>query len=321
MDPIQRKKASVITKYAVEAFSDGDWLTLGQITDHVSTIQQHPRLLRSLSFGDDDYEYCVAEVLNQVLGDDSSLVDDVIDHFDIDLWYEQKEPERFRRVFAVRSAAAPDFWKPGYLRAFVSHLSESQRKVGHLRNALETWGISCFIAHQDIEPSREWQAEIEAGLSSMQLMIALIEPGFTKSGWTDQEIGFALGRDVDVVPLLIDGIPHGFIGKIQGIQVKGRLPSDVATEVVRVVLRKPRHRRHLLAGLSQAMLGAASQTKIDRIGQLDNWGTVSNEQMRNLLERSGLSDQEKSDLEEIITKVNAFKAGTSSVGIDDDIPF
>ena len=66
IDSTQRKKVTVIHKYIVESFSVGDWHTLGQLTGSLDLIQNHPRLFRSMSFGDEDYDYCVSEVVNKI---------------------------------------------------------------------------------------------------------------------------------------------------------------------------------------------------------------------------------------------------------------
>ena len=96
----QRKKISVIHKYTEENFSEGDWYTLGQITGRLELIQDHPRLLRSMGFGDEDYDYCVAEIINQICEEDPELIETIIDHFDIDLWYEQKDKRKFKKILA-----------------------------------------------------------------------------------------------------------------------------------------------------------------------------------------------------------------------------
>ena len=93
MNALERKKVTVITKYAVESFSEGDWYTLGQIAGRLKLLTDHPRLFRAMSFGDEDYEYCAAEVLDAIFTADSRLIAEVIDHFDIDLWpYETDLP-------------------------------------------------------------------------------------------------------------------------------------------------------------------------------------------------------------------------------------
>lgn len=39
----------------VKEFRSSDWIEVGVLTDSSDVIEKHPRLLRSLSFGDDDY--------------------------------------------------------------------------------------------------------------------------------------------------------------------------------------------------------------------------------------------------------------------------
>ena len=129
MTPAERKKITVIHKYAAENFTEGDWYTLGQLTGKLSDIQGHPRLFRSLSFGDDDYDFCVAEVINNICEKNSEYIDLIIDHFDIDIWYEQKDPKRYNKIFETRIRVSPDFWEKGYLKAFISHLAKSKKQI------------------------------------------------------------------------------------------------------------------------------------------------------------------------------------------------
>jgi hypothetical protein len=46
MNALERKMASVITKYAAENFSEADWITVGQITGQLNTVTGHSRLVR-----------------------------------------------------------------------------------------------------------------------------------------------------------------------------------------------------------------------------------------------------------------------------------
>ncbi|MEZ5572794.1 MAG: TIR domain-containing protein, partial [Halioglobus sp.] len=285
----------------------------------------HHRLLRSLSFGDDDYPWCVAEVLDQIFSTSPGLIPDVIDHFDIDLWYQQKEPEKYQRVFGVRLAAAADFWKEGYLRLFVSHLSSNKQQVSHLKAHLADWGISAFIAHEDIEASREWRDEVEAGLQTMDVLVALVEPGFKDSDWCVQEVGYALGSNVDIIPLRAGMDPFGFFGKYQGLQVKGKLPDDVAKEIAELLLKKPKHRDKCLEGLRRSLAGMMPERKLDLIETLDDWKVVSDDQLKGLIEGASLSSFEQERLDNLISRVGAFKSTDSQPTdfgqFDDDIPF
>ena len=52
------------------------------------------------------------------------------------------------------------FWVPGYFRLFISHLSPFKGTAAQLQTALLDFGITAFVAHKDIEPTKEWQDEI-----------------------------------------------------------------------------------------------------------------------------------------------------------------
>jgi len=252
MDSSERKKVAVIAKYIIESFSDSDWYSLGQVTGKLKVITDHPRLFRSLSFGDEDYPYCVAEVLDTIFSGSGGLIPEVIDYFDIDLWYQQKDPAKHKKIFISSSIKSADFWKDGYVKIFVSHLSSNRERMSAMKLGLANWGISAFIAHEDIEASREWRDEVEAGLESMDVLVAVVEPGFKESDWCVQEVGYALGRRIDIIPLRAGLDPFGFFGKYQGIQIKGKYPEQVANEIAQTLLKKPQHRNMLLQSMSKA---------------------------------------------------------------------
>src|ERR1700722_735851 len=90
----------------------------------------------------------------------------------------------------------PPFWRTGMLRVFVTHLAANRAFAGALQEALLRFGISGFVAHNDIEPTVEWQTEIETALATCDALVALLHENFHDSNWTDQEIGFAMGRGV-----------------------------------------------------------------------------------------------------------------------------
>ena len=107
-------------------------------------------------------------------------------------------------------------WSEGY-PVFLSHLAEVKEHVAGLKASLKSYGISAFVAHDDITPSEEWQEEIRKALLTMRGFVALLTEGFYDSQWTDQEIGYALCRGVPIVAVRLGVDPRGFIGKLQGL--------------------------------------------------------------------------------------------------------
>jgi TIR domain len=130
-------------------------------------------------------------------------------------------------------------WPAGRFRLFLSHVSNHKITAVTLRDALALRGIHAFVAHEDIEPTLEWQHEIELGLRSMHALAALLTPDFHASKWTDQEVGWALGRGVPVVPLRAGFDPYGLVGKIQGVPGKIGQPRKFAARIAETLLANP----------------------------------------------------------------------------------
>jgi hypothetical protein len=139
----------------------------------------------------------------------------------------------------LEQVAHPYFWDPVDARVFISHVSAIKDKTAKLKDALAQFGITGFVAHADIEPTRKWQDEIEAALASMDALVALLSPGFNESKWCDQEVGVAVGRRVPIVPVRIELDPYGLFGKYQAIQGKGKNPSELAPLVFEALIQKP----------------------------------------------------------------------------------
>lgn len=151
---------------------------------------------------------------------------------------------------------AARIWEPDTLHLFLSHVSAHKEHVGEMKAALRRYGISAFVAHEDIEPNLEWQNEIELALGSMHALCALLTPEFHGSNWTDQEVGFALGRSVPVISVRLGMDPYGFIGKNQGLRGKLDSPAPLALSISEILLREARTkivmRDALVGGLVQA---------------------------------------------------------------------
>lgn len=153
------------------------------------------------------------------------------------------------------------FWEPQSFRLFLSHLSSYKKNTAVLQTALRAYGISAFVAHVDIEPTKEWQDEIEAGLFSMDALAAILMDGFKESNWTDQEVGVAFGRGVLIVPLIHGQNPYGFIGKYQGLKTKGKTVAQVANELFKILAASPKTKARMLTSIVDTALQAADASQ------------------------------------------------------------
>lgn len=148
------------------------------------------------------------------------------------------------------SAIVPPFWKPGHLRLFISHLAERKVEATNLKTWLHEYNISGFIAHIDIEPTKQWQAEIELALSTADALAALLTPEFPQSKWTDQEVGFALGRGLLVVSLKMGLDPYGFMGHEQALPCGGdTLTQPVADQIFKILVKHKQTQKRMSESL------------------------------------------------------------------------
>ncbi len=121
-------------------------------------------------------------------------------------------------------------------KVFISHKAEYKDSAKIWKEKLSFYGISSFVAHEDIDPVKMWPQEIEKALLSMDAFVALITEGFNKSCWTNQEIGFAYARKVKIVPIRFPKDPQGFISQIQAFSPKGT--EGTAKEIVGILIKE-----------------------------------------------------------------------------------
>lgn len=138
----------------------------------------------------------------------------------------------------IVQAAEPDgddIWQANRLRIFFSHVTDVRAAVTTIAEGLESLQCSCFVAHVQIEPARDWQEVIETALRTCHALVAYVTPGFKESSWTDQEVGWALGRGIPVITVNAGAQPYGFFGSIQALPVASQPTSEAADAVFRAI--------------------------------------------------------------------------------------
>lgn len=102
--------------------------------------------------------------------------------------------------------------------AFLSHRAQHKREVAQVKQHLESRGVRCFLAHEDVTPTRVWQTEITHALNSMELFIGFVTADFHEGAWTDQEVGYAVQRGVPrVFVKLGPRDPAGMVAREQAL--------------------------------------------------------------------------------------------------------
>jgi len=189
----------------------------------------------------DKYESEIRNKLNKLIKISGEFIDSVSIEMQLledDDWRE-KSGLVLRAKKHISNNILERIWKPACVRAFLSHKAGYKTEAGKLKDNLEKYGVSCFVAHTDIEPTKEWMQEIENALFSMDVLIALMSEDFHDSNWTDQEVGVAVGRHIPVIPVKIGNDPYGFIGKYQALSGVWTDISKIAKDIFRIIVKHP----------------------------------------------------------------------------------
>lgn len=158
-------------------------------------------------------------------------------------------------------------WKPGLFRLFISHLSVNKESASNLKQCLKYYGIDCFVAHEDITPSKEWEIEIEKALFTMDALCAIVVPDFFKSQWCDQEVGIALGRKKLVISIDKGAVPYGFFGKYQALKSRDRNANEIAIDVKNALVVNEKTKILYISKLISLILNA--NNKSDALQYID----------------------------------------------------
>lgn len=176
-----------------------------------------------------------------------------------------------------KSGIDPPFWRKRMFRLFITHLSSEKVLAAQVQEALLGYGISAFVAHNDIEPTLEWQSQIGAALATADSLVALLHPNFHQSYWTDQEIGFVMGRGLPVFAVRFGQDPYGFIGRFQAFTGAGKSPEALARELFDAYRKNKQTQRRMAEVLVSLFEDSGSfadaKARIGYLEQLEVWDT------------------------------------------------
>lgn len=236
--------ASVL--HAARPWVEETGLDQWEVTHHTLSLEVPVEIYAGLESRIDEAESTVLAKLKTVL---RSYRDHVLDAVVIGPTLDPP----MTSVDSLPANAADHIWESGMLRLFISHVATHKAAVGALKAHLRVIGVSGFVAHQDISPSLEWQAEIELALRTTQAALALLTPDFHESKWTDQEMGAAFARGVLLIPVDLGVTPYGFMGKFQAFKGALDQPDALADAIVAILTKRPATAAAMREGLVAAL--------------------------------------------------------------------
>lgn len=178
------------------------------------------------------------------------------------------------------------------VRVFFSHLASHRELVGQVAEAVGRLGAQAFVAHDSIEPSKQWQSVIEAGLSECDAMVVFRQDKFAQSVWCDQEVRWVMGRHRPILPLWFDVSPHGFSGKLQARKVGGMNQFQIADAIIEWLLTQPALHGRFAPGVAQAFANSRSFDSTRKLAaMLERFQTIDNDSLDLLVSAAAKNNQ------------------------------
>lgn len=199
--------------------------------------------------------------------------------------------------FSRNPTTAPEdvgIWKNNYLRLFVTHSSKQKSKALELAEELDSYGVACFVAHHTIKPMKEWQSEILNGLKTMEILLVFLTDDFHDSEWTNQEVGFALGKNIPILCVKIENCdPTGFLATKQALDGANESANSLAAKIHKALigeLGQDNRHRDIMIG---AFINSSSFTNaIDNLKRLrDSVEYLSDKEFKSIAEAYSQNDQ------------------------------
>lgn len=163
----------------------------------------------------------------------------------------------------------PFKWAPSsYFRLFISHAADSVVLARELRKQLTDYGIASFVAHEVGPTSGDCARSVNAALSSMDALVALLTPAFNRNEWCNHEVGVAVGRGVHIHAVQINGRPHGLVAAIPQLG----MPTDYCLPrlISRFIASDPLASRRLAPGAIEALENRDNSGLLDSVAYLEH---------------------------------------------------
>ena len=127
-----------------------------------------------------------------------------------------------------------DDFNENIVKIFISHSSKNKHDAKNIKNILRDFFpcIEVFVAHDDLQPTQNFNEDIIDKLKKCGLFILLVSKNIVDSNYVQQEIGMGKILNKRILPIRLDDtIQNGFIQQIQGIK-KPELDGDLLKIII-----------------------------------------------------------------------------------------
>ena len=126
-------------------------------------------------------------------------------------------------------------------KVFISHSNKDFEIARKFKEQFEMYNFTCYIFEFDKKPGEDVTQKIQAALDGANQLIVLITPDGGASSYVQQEIGYAEAKEIEVIPLVQDGVKDDYLGMLKAREYITLDPTNVdktASEILNFLLHK-----------------------------------------------------------------------------------
>lgn len=231
----------------VDGFDADNWEELGLLTGASEVITRHPRLFRSLSWGDEDYAGNVLTVLRRIVEQDPrtlGVIEAYLDkHFPGDLTYVSAKPSERRITFAPHVFQVPDVYvELDLVAAMMPFALEFASVYEAIKRATTDCGLRCLRA-DDIWEDTTIVQDVFNLIFRAQVVVVDFS-GKNPNVMYETGIAHALGKHVVPISQALEDVPfdmrhHRVLKYLPNKEGLAKLASDLGVKLRQVSVGTP----------------------------------------------------------------------------------
>ena len=210
MNPALGKRIIALRQRVVANFDAGTWEELGLLTGLTEAINNYPRLLRSLHWGDEDYSGNVLGILHEIAEEDMKVfrtIEQFVDErFPGDSEYVSAKPSERRITFAPNVFQVPDLpFEPDLATVMMPLRTEFLPVYRAIQRACKAVGLRCLRADDIWEESTIMQDIFNLVFRAQVVIVDFT--GKNSNVMYETGIAHTLGKHVVPISQTLDDVP------------------------------------------------------------------------------------------------------------------
>ncbi|MEW5747206.1 MAG: toll/interleukin-1 receptor domain-containing protein [Candidatus Thermoplasmatota archaeon] len=128
---------------------------------------------------------------------------------------------------------------------FVSHSAKDKHQLELIRGAIRGTGARPYVAEENVTPGAKLSTKIRNKIEECDVFLLILTENSAASAYVNQEIGYALGLEKFVLPIVIgDTCPQNLCSDIEYIRIDPERPSS-SIRTVRAIIKAKKNETEL----------------------------------------------------------------------------